>query len=285
MTGALRRERVRRSIVELVEIDREGSNLRYRVRLDDGAAVEAVLYRGSSLCISCQVGCAVRCPFCASGANGLSRTLSFDELCGQVRRVLERGLTVSHVTVSGVGEPLHNPHLMDFLAWCRAERIAPSVTTSGGPLSRLSELLHAHHNGLTISVHAGTDACRALAVPHGPALDPLFEVLSDGIPTMSKSRRRKIALGYLLIADLNDDDAEVDAFAARAAPLGIWTHLYAFNPVSTSAHRPVSRERYEAAYRRLSDRGLRVRMSCQARVVQNGGCGTLVARSSSAAAR
>jgi len=271
--------------VELVEIDREGSNLRYRVGLDDGAAVEAVLYRGSSLCVSCQVGCAVGCPFCASGARGLSRALSLDELCGQVQAVLERGLTVSHVTLSGVGEPLHNPHVMDFVAWCRARRIAPSVTTSGGPLWRLRALLHAHHNGLTVSVHAGTEARRALAVPHGPTLDPLLRVLSEGIPKLSKSRRRKIALGYLLIANLNDDDAEVDAFAARAAPLGIWTHLYAFNPVPTSSHRPVSRERYEAVYRRMSARGLRVRMSCKARVVQNGGCGTLVARSSPAAAR
>ncbi|MFW5921609.1 MAG: hypothetical protein ACOCUS_07195, partial [Polyangiales bacterium] len=38
-------------------------NRRFGVALADGARVEAVLYRGDTLCISCQVGCAVGCPF------------------------------------------------------------------------------------------------------------------------------------------------------------------------------------------------------------------------------
>jgi len=49
-------------------------NRRFVVGLDDGAQVEAVLYRGDTLCVSCQVGCAVRCPFCASGRQGLGAT-------------------------------------------------------------------------------------------------------------------------------------------------------------------------------------------------------------------
>ncbi|MBC7174580.1 MAG: rRNA methyltransferase, partial [Polyangiaceae bacterium] len=48
-------------------------NHRYEVALADGARVESVLYRGDTLCISTQVGCAVGCPFCASGAFGLDR--------------------------------------------------------------------------------------------------------------------------------------------------------------------------------------------------------------------
>ena len=75
----------------------------------------------------------------------------------------------------------------------------------------------------------------------------------------------------------NDHDAEVDAFARRAAPLGIPIHLYALNPVPTSDHRPTTRARYEEVYARLTGRGLRVRMSSKARVEANGGCGTLVA--------
>lgn len=256
-------------------------NRRFVVRLADGASVEAVLYRGDSLCISSQVGCAVGCPFCASGADGLSRALTHEELVGQVEAVRALGAVLSKVTLSGVGEPLHNRAVPEFIAWCRAEGLAPSLTTSGGPLPRLREALAAPHNGLTISVHAGTEAARARAVPHGPALGPLFEALADELPRLSRSRRKKVALAYLAIADLNDTDAEVDAFAARVLALegrlGVWTHLYAYNPVPTSAHRGVSRERYEAMYRRMSDAGLKVRMSCKARVEENGGCGTLVA--------
>ncbi len=255
-----------------------GDNRRFAVHLDDGATVEAVLYRGDSLCVSSQVGCAVGCPFCASGAGGLSRPLELAELVGQLELVRARGHAVTRVTISGVGEPLHARATLPFVAHCRRERIKPSLTTSGGPLERLREAIAAPHNGLTISVHAGTEGTRRAAVPRGPALAPLFSVLGEELPRLSRSRRRKIALAYLMIEGLNDADEELDAFAARARPLAVWTHLYAYNPVPTSAHRAVSRARYEAAFARLSAAGLRVRMSCKARVEPNGGCGTLVAR-------
>ena len=264
-------------MLSLLEEHAEGLNRRFVVRLADGASVEAVLYRGDSLCVSCQVGCAVGCPFCASGARGLTRPLSLEELSGQVLAVEALGEPVARVTVSGVGEPLHNAAVPDFLRWCRERRIAPSLTTSGGPLARLREAIHLPHNGLTISVHAGTEETRARVVPRGPALAPLFEVLEEEIPRLSRSRQRKIALAYLAVAELNESDAELDAFIARARPLGLWVHLYAYNPVPTSAHRAVTRERYEAMYRRMSESGLRVRMSCKARVDPNGGCGTLIA--------
>ncbi|MFK7985185.1 MAG: radical SAM protein [Sandaracinaceae bacterium] len=264
-------------MLRLERVQRSPQNLRYEVHLDDGASVEAVLYRSHSLCVSCQVGCAVGCPFCASGAFGLTRPLSLEEMIGQVEAVLADGAEVTRVTVSGVGEPLHNRALLPFLDWCRARRIAPSLTTSGGPLDRLVEALHAPHNGLTVSVHAGTEPTRACAVPHAPGLDALFEVLGREVPGLSRKRRKKTALAYLLVDGLNDTDAEVDAFVARSLPLGLRAHLYAYNAVPTSTLGPVGRDRYEAVYERMRAAGLRVHMSSQARVEANGGCGTLVA--------
>jgi 23S rRNA (adenine2503-C2)-methyltransferase len=267
--------------MELTEVDQSDFNRRFRVRLADGSAVEAVHYRGDTLCVSSQVGCAVGCPFCASGAYGLTRPLTADELWGQVQAVRERGLAVARATVSGVGEPLHNLEAVQaFITRCRAEGIGPSLTTSGGPLARLRALLAAHHNGVTLSVHAGTEPTRARMVPRGPALAELFACLHEELPRLSRSRRKKIALAYLMVAGQNDGDAELDAFAALAAPLGLHVHLYAFNPVPTSPLEPVSRARYEAAYARLVERGLtRVHMSSRARTEPNGGCGTLVALS------
>lgn len=255
-------------------------NVRYVVALADGAEVEAVLYRGDTLCVSSQVGCAVRCPFCASGANGLGRHLTHAELLAQVDLVRARpeGAALARVTVSGVGEPLHNLDAVEALVHTlRAQRLAPSLTTSGGSAERLTRALGLPHNGLTLSVHAGTDAVRARLVPHAPSLEVLFDTLHAALPSLSRSRRRKIALAYLLIAGENDADAELDAFLARALPLALPVHLFAYNPVPTSAARPVSRAQFDAAYARLREAGLIVRMSSTARVEANGGCGTLVA--------
>lgn len=264
--------------MRLVELSCSTFNRRFRVDLDDGAAVEAVLYRGDTLCISSQVGCAVRCPFCASGANGLARPLSLAELWGQVEEVRAAGHALSRVTVSGVGEPLHNhDNVRALVERCRAHGLGPSLTTSGGPLARLAEWLTLPHNGLTVSVHAGQEATRSRLVPNAPALAPLFGLLAEHVPTLTRARRKKLALAYLTIADENDQDAELDAFIARALPLGLAVHLYAYNPVPTSAHRPLARTRYEQIYERMRAAGLVVRMSSKARVEANGGCGTLVA--------
>jgi 23S rRNA (adenine2503-C2)-methyltransferase len=236
------------------------------------------VYRGDTLCVSTQVGCAVGCPFCASGANGLVRPLRFDELRAQIDAVRAVAKGVERITLSGVGEPLHCPDAAELVRWARREALRASVTTSGGPLPRLAEwLLEVPHHGITISVHAGSEGARARLVPKGPSLDALFSALREVVPRLSARRRKKLALAYLMIDGENDGDRELDAFAARVLPLGAAVHLYAYNPVPSSSARPVPRARYEAAYARLTARGLRVRMSSKARVEANGGCGTLVA--------
>lgn len=262
-------------------------NRRFAVALRDGAVVESVLYRESTLCISSQVGCAVRCPFCASGANGLGRSLQQEELDEQIEAVESHaGVTITGVTVSGVGEPLHNfDNVTRFVDRAHARGVRVTLTTSGGPVHRLATWLRAlPHQGLTISVHAGTESVRARAVPKGPDLASLFEVLAAEVPRLTRARRKKTALAYLAIAGLNDCDDEIDAFAARALPLGLIVHLYAHNPVPTSDARGVDRARYEELYARMTATGLTVRMSARARLEPNGGCGTLVALRRSASA-
>jgi 23S rRNA (adenine2503-C2)-methyltransferase len=260
-----------------------GSNTRLVLRLADGAEVEVVVYRERSLCLSTQVGCGVRCPFCASGANGLSRSLDASEMMAALELVESEGHPIERVTLSGSGEPLHAHHAcLEVVRACHARGTPASLTTSGGPLARLAEWLAPppdgpSHNGITISVHAGTDEVRAKLVPHGPPLGPLFEVVAARLPALSNKRRKKIALAYLAIAGVNDGDAELDAFAVRARPLGLVVHLYAHNAVPTSLLGGVGRDRYEAMYARLIASGLRVRMSSRARLEPNGGCGTLVA--------
>ncbi len=257
--------------------ERSTSNRRFGLRLADGSRIEAVLYRGDTLCLSTQVGCAVRCPFCASGSRGLGRHLSLQELQAQVEVVAQRA-TLRRLTLSGIGEPLHNHAATTaLLHWARTQGLPTSVTTSGGPLPRLRQWLRLPHNGLTVSVHAGSETVRARAVPKGPPLAALFATLGEELPSLSARKRKKTALAYLLVAGLNDTDEELDAFAARAAPLGARVHLYALNPTDASPLRPVGRARYEAAYERLRAAGLRVQRSSKARTERNGGCGTLLA--------
>ena len=81
----------------------------------DGRAVEAVLMvypRRATVCVSSQVGCSVRCAFCASGARGLVRGLTAEEMVDQVlhyaRELRGVGRAVTNVVFMGMGEPFHN---------------------------------------------------------------------------------------------------------------------------------------------------------------------------------
>src|SRR5829696_3271987 len=92
-------------------------------RLSDGLLIESVLMhypaRGASrerhtLCISSQAGCAVGCPFCATGELGFTRDLETAEILDQVRSALirlrarEDGARLTNVVFMGMGEPLLN---------------------------------------------------------------------------------------------------------------------------------------------------------------------------------
>lgn len=253
-------------------------NVRFPVLLSDGSRVEAVLYRGDTVCISSQVGCAVRCPFCASGADGLGRSLEVHELVGQVDAVRAHAPGLRRVTVSGVGEPLHNAAaVLATVYTLRARGTPASVTTSGGTEATLGALLAAPHNGVTVSMHAGTEATRKAMVPHGPSLDALGTWIARALEGRSRNARKKVALAYLLVRDGNDGDDELAHFADRARALDLPVHLYALNRTTRGHAAPVTRDRYEAAYALLRGKGLVVRMSSAARLDANGGCGTLLA--------
>ena len=62
-----------------------------------------------TVCVSSQVGCAMRCSFCATGRMGFSRNLLSGEIVDQVLHMEEAFQTrVSHVVFMGMGEPLMN---------------------------------------------------------------------------------------------------------------------------------------------------------------------------------
>jgi 23S rRNA (adenine2503-C2)-methyltransferase len=255
-------------------------NQKFLVPLADGQAVEAVWYGSGALCISSQVGCAVGCPFCASGFGGLRRSLSTDELFLQLEMARMRGTRPQRVTVSGIGEPLHNPHAVAvFIEECRRQRLPVSLTTTGAPLSALREFLRLGHNGLMLSLHAGTAATHRRLVPRGPDLDALWTLLEETLPTLSRRRRRKIGINYLLLAGCNDSPAELSALADRLRHQPELTlHLLTCNPVAGSAFVSPPPPVVDAVYGFLAARGLNIRRPNRWRTSPEGGCGTLLAR-------
>ena len=101
--------------LETVELStsRDGTR-KFALVAEDGALIESVLIpeeRRNTLCVSTQVGCALACSFCATGALGFTRNLSTAEIVDQLcrsREVLGDDETLSNVVFMGMGEPLLN---------------------------------------------------------------------------------------------------------------------------------------------------------------------------------
>lgn len=249
------------------------------INLEDGLVVEAVYYPSGTLCISSQAGCAVGCPFCASGSRGLRRNLTFNELRLQLAAARSVGHYPQRLTVSGIGEPLHNPAAVTALIDEAGRGGLPvSLTTCGGPIRYLWDFLHLPHNGLMLSLHAGHDSTRRRLVPGGPLLGALQQELVAAWNTLSVRSRRRVGFNYLLLDGLNDTAEELVALRDWLAPFPEAT-LHLLDPAAggTPGFRPSPRR--EECYLWLRAQRRQVRRGNRWRTLGVGGCGTLFVRS------
>ena len=88
---------------------------KFLFKLEDGNTIETVLLKHkdrNTVCVSTQVGCPVKCKFCATGASGYERNLTVHEILNQVytieRRLRNKEQSVNNLVFMGMGEPFLN---------------------------------------------------------------------------------------------------------------------------------------------------------------------------------
>ena len=226
----------------------QGMTRKYLWRLFDGAEVESVLMRYPSratLCISCEVGCGMACPFCATGQMGLTRNLSTAEIVEQVRlarKACEEGKLggnpchLSNVVFMGMGEPMVN-----YRAVLGAVRrliadppegfgmSARGITVSTVGLVPGIKKLTAEKIPLTlaISLHAPDDELRDQLIP----LNSRFKVseLLDAAYQYFQATGRRVSIEYALIKNMNDQAWRAGLLADLLNVRGKgWAHV---NPI------------------------------------------------------
>lgn len=244
-------------------------NLIIPVTLSDGLTVEAVWYPYRTLCISTQAGCAVGCPFCASGRLGLARNLTYDELIAQTDKFSD----FDRVTLSGIGEPLDNfDTVMRFI---NDSGFKVSVTTTGRN-DALKRLMMLDHNGIMISMHAGYETTHKKLVPKTRTLDEIFADIDAVWTEMSVRAKKRVGFNYLLVEGVNDSDVEIDAFISRVSDYKeASVHLLHLNHVDKSPFKSPLEAGRDRVYDRMRAAGLNVRRANKWRKQDEGGCGTL----------
>ena len=220
------------------------------LELGDGETIESVLmyYEGRHVaCISVQVGCAIGCPFCATGQEGLVRNLTAGEIVGQVlflaRQLAQQGERLSNVVVMGMGEPLANYEA----TWKALERLmderglnlsARRITISTAGLVPGIHRLAAQDTQvrLAVSLHATTDNLRNQLVPLNRRYG-LVQLLAACRAYQSRTRRR-ISFEYALINGLNDLPTQARQLAHILQGLLAHVNLIPLNPIAEFPYGP-----------------------------------------------
>ena len=187
--------------------------IKYLVEYPDGESVETVLMRfdnraNLTACVSCQVGCAVNCSFCATGKGGFKRNLTYQEIIEQVLTIQrDTGLKVTNVVFMGQGEPLLNLENVlkaleifndDFQIGARRITISTS-----GIVPKIYELADSElQSTLAISLHAPNHKLRAELMPieNKYHIDDLKKALLNYVDKTG----RRITIEYILIHGFND---------------------------------------------------------------------------------
>ncbi|HET7520531.1 MAG TPA: 23S rRNA (adenine(2503)-C(2))-methyltransferase RlmN [Candidatus Limnocylindria bacterium] len=230
-------------------------------QLADGQRVESVLmrYRGrggrperTTICISSQAGCAVGCPFCATGQAGFARQLTPGEIVDQVLHWhrapwlalgadWHRAAAPGHYNIvfMGMGEPLNNTdRVFEAVRLLNdPERLGIgarhiTVSTSGvvPNMDRMVDELP--QVNLAISLHAADDRLRDELVPINRKW-PVAAVVDAGQRFAARTGRR-VSLEYVMIDGMNDTLPMAERLAEHARGWRSHVNLIPLNPTPGS---------------------------------------------------
>jgi 23S rRNA (adenine2503-C2)-methyltransferase len=225
-----------------------------------------------TICISSQVGCGMKCAFCATGKAGFTRNLTVEEITDQFRfwqRYLASPLfkegagggqvdptptlplkgegvqgEIDNMVIMGQGEPLLNYEniknaLNLILKYTNIGQRQITLSTCGIPV--MMDKLAADKDfppvRFALSLHSAIEQTRAAIMPsHQPGFLDYLVGWSKKYHQMHPSRAHYIGLEYIMLGGVNDGPKDLKALMTLASKLGkVKINLIPYNNISTVA--------------------------------------------------
>ncbi|KAL2227507.1 uncharacterized protein LOC105161275 [Sesamum indicum] len=232
------------------EVTASDGTVKLLIKLQDNRLVETVGIpvedsKGSlrlTACISSQVGCPLRCSFCATGKGGFSRNLKSHEIVEQVLAIEEIfKRRVTNVVFMGMGEPMLNMKEVLEAHRCLNKDIQIgqrmiTISSVGVPNTIRKLASHKLQSTLAISLHAPNQKLREKIVPSAKSY-PLDAIMKDCKDYFLQTSRR-VSFEYTLLAGVNDAVEHAIELAELLHEWGPGSHvnLIPFNPIEGSEY-------------------------------------------------
>ncbi|MBQ1253932.1 MAG: 23S rRNA (adenine(2503)-C(2))-methyltransferase RlmN [Alistipes sp.] len=166
----------------------------------------------ATLCVSSQVGCRMGCRFCATGRQGLQRSLTTAEILNQIISIPESE-RLTNLVFMGMGEPLDNTdNVLDALeiitsAWGMAWSPTRITLSTAGVARNLRRFLEQTKVHLAISLHNPFHEERREIMPIENAY-PIHEIM-DILREYDFSGQRRVSFEYIVMQGMNDSPAHI----------------------------------------------------------------------------
>ncbi|CAD6234466.1 unnamed protein product [Miscanthus lutarioriparius] len=260
------------------------------LKLEDNRLIETVGIpvdddnKGSSrltACVSSQVGCPLRCSFCATGKGGFARNLQPHEIVEQVLAIEETFKhRVTNVVFMGMGEPMMNLKSVLEAHRCFNKELKigqrmMTISTVGVPNTIKMLASHKLQSTLAVSLHAPNQKLRETIVPSAKSY-PLGALMDDCKNYFLETGRR-VSFEYTLLAGINDEKelAEELAELLRTCGGGYHVNLIPYNPIEGSEYKRPYRKVVQAFVDALEARKITVSVRQTRGLDANAACGQL----------
>jgi 23S rRNA (adenine2503-C2)-methyltransferase len=253
-----------------VQHSKDGT-IKYRWKLIDGHMIESVLIPvikddRYTICVSSQVGCTLKCAFCATGKMGYLRNLHVYEIFEQFVKVNQHcqekyGHPLTNMVYMGMGEPLLNYKNVlksidkvtskDGFGWS-PKRITVSTVGLSKMINKLAD--DEVKFNLALSLHAADDVKRNKIMPVNETND--LESVMSAIENFHNKNKGKISFEYITFDKFNDSLDDANNLYKLCKNLPVTVNIIEYNPVEGVELKKSSENRIDQFAKFLTDKGV-----------------------------
>ena len=236
-------------------------------------------------CLSSQIGCPMDCKFCATGKEGLKRSLKTSEIIDQILFIeSEMNRKVTNIVFMGMGEPLLN--IDQLLLSIRSinedleisqRKITVSTVAIPKMIDKLSEkslqILGRCQFTLAISLHASNQIIREMIIPSAKNYS-IENIIKDCKRFVMKTGRR-VSFEYLMLNGINDKVEHADELSTLLKGFQCHVNLIQYNQITNVEYKRTPLKNLKTFQSTLLNKGIAVSFRQSRGSDKNAACGQL----------
>jgi len=236
-------------------------------------------------CLSSQIGCPMDCKFCATGKEGLKRSLKSSEILDQILFIEnEMNRKVTNIVFMGMGEPLLN--IDDLLLSIKSinedfqisqRKITVSTVAVPKMIHKLStksfQILGKCQFTLAVSLHASNQKTRETIIPSAKNYD-INEIIEDCRQYVRDTGRR-VSFEYLMLNGVNDKFEHAIELSSLLKGFQCHVNLIQYNQIDEVEFKRSSFNNLQLFQSKLLNNGIAVSLRKSRGLDKNAACGQL----------